>query len=192
MSDKRRQRGRPKGTGINDWERLLTIASVMEKDPTLKVTTAIKQLGFTDPSVIRRLRDKFKANQKILARPRSRTPGQRRPIAGSNVTDREAKAEPAKPCAKRSYASAEPKLPETIDSQNDNQVMSIGEIFFGTCFSNCFVYGVSSVAILSNLQAMAISRWLSDPASQAVFAQQALVSEICSAGLGRRLSSNTP
>ncbi|MGI9411145.1 MAG: hypothetical protein ACR2OV_13795 [Hyphomicrobiaceae bacterium] len=70
--------------------------------------------------------------------------------------------------------------------------MSIGEIFFGTCFSNCFVYGVSSVAILSNLQAMAIARWLSDPASQTIYAQQALVSEICSAGLGRRLSSNTP
>ena len=192
MSDKRRQRGRPKGTGINDWERLLTIASVMEKDPTLKVTTAIKQLGFADPSVIRRLRDKFKANQKILTRPRSRATGQRTPMVRSDPAECEATAEPAKQSVTCSNAGNEHQLPQKIDGQNDNEIMSIGEIFFGTCFSNCFVYGVSSVAILSNLQAMAIARWLSDPASQTIYAQQALVSEICSAGLGRRLSSNTP
>jgi len=40
----------------------------MEKDPKLKVTTAIKQIGFSDPSVIRRLRDKFKANRDVLLR----------------------------------------------------------------------------------------------------------------------------
>lgn len=78
MSDQRRQRrGRPKGTGINDWERLLLIASVIEKDPGLKVTTAIKKLGFSDPSVIRRLRDKFKVNRDNLMRDgsaASRTP----------------------------------------------------------------------------------------------------------------------
>ena len=67
MSDQRRQRrGRPKGSGINDWERLFAIATVMSNDPKLRVTTAIKQLGFTDPSVIRRLRDKFKANKNLL------------------------------------------------------------------------------------------------------------------------------
>ncbi len=69
MSDQRRQRrGRPKGTGINDWEKLLAIASVMEKDPKLRVTTAIKQIGYTDPSTIRRLRDKFKASREVLLR----------------------------------------------------------------------------------------------------------------------------
>ncbi len=69
MSGNVRQRGRPVGSGIDDWERLLTIASVMSADPRLKVTTAIKELGFTDPSVIRRLRDKFKANRKTLLSP---------------------------------------------------------------------------------------------------------------------------
>ena len=66
MSDTRRQRGRPKGTGINDWERLLSVAAVMEKRPGMKVTTAIRELGFMDPSVIRRLRDKFNANRARL------------------------------------------------------------------------------------------------------------------------------
>jgi len=67
MSDKRRQRrGRPKGSGIDDWKRLLEIAEAMERDPKLRVTTAIKQLGFNDPSIIRRLRDKFKVNSDVL------------------------------------------------------------------------------------------------------------------------------
>ena len=69
MSEKIRRRGRPVGSGIDDWERLLTIASIMSADPRLKVTTAIRELGFSDPSVIRRLRDKFKANQSKLLSP---------------------------------------------------------------------------------------------------------------------------
>ena len=70
MSDQRRQRrGRPKGSGINDWERLLQIAALMEGNPELRATTAIKELGFDDPSTIRRLRDKFKVNRAALLRP---------------------------------------------------------------------------------------------------------------------------
>ncbi len=70
MSGERRRRGRPKGTGIDDWERLLSIASLIERNPKLKVTTAIRELGFTDPSVIRRLRDKFKAHKVRLSQSR--------------------------------------------------------------------------------------------------------------------------
>ncbi|MEO0810871.1 MAG: hypothetical protein AAFW82_09620 [Pseudomonadota bacterium] len=70
MLDKHRQRrGRPKGSGIDDRSRLLAIAEAMERDPQLRVTTAIKQLGFDDPSTIRRLRDKFKANHEALLQP---------------------------------------------------------------------------------------------------------------------------
>jgi hypothetical protein len=57
------KRGRPKGTGIDDHSRLQQIAALMAADPSLKATTAIKSLGITDPSVIRRLRDKFHAFQ---------------------------------------------------------------------------------------------------------------------------------
>jgi len=70
MSDQRRQRrGRPKGSGINDWNKLFAIAKIMESDRHIRVTTAIKMLGFTDPSTIRRLRDKFKSNRHALIRP---------------------------------------------------------------------------------------------------------------------------
>lgn len=53
------RRGRPKGTGIDDKTRLETIARLLADDPSLKPTTAIKSIGITDPSAIRRLRDKF-------------------------------------------------------------------------------------------------------------------------------------
>ena len=59
MSEDKRSRGRPKGSGIDDQERLLDIGRLIECTPGLKPTTAIRQLGFSDPSTIRRLRDKY-------------------------------------------------------------------------------------------------------------------------------------
>lgn len=53
------RRGRPKGSGIDDQKLLAEIAAMIAAKPDLKPTTAIKALGVTDPSAIRRLRDKF-------------------------------------------------------------------------------------------------------------------------------------
>ena len=53
------RRGRPKGSGIDDQKLLADIAAMITAKPDLKPTTAIKSLGVTDPSAIRRLRDKF-------------------------------------------------------------------------------------------------------------------------------------
>jgi hypothetical protein len=61
MSEGKSRRGRPLGTGIDDRARLATVAKLIATDPDLKPTTAIKSLGVSDPSVIRRLRDKFNA-----------------------------------------------------------------------------------------------------------------------------------
>ncbi len=66
MSAAKMQRGRPKGSGINDQLRLDEIARIMSADPRIKPTTAIKTLGITDPSTIRRLRDKFHVAQPVL------------------------------------------------------------------------------------------------------------------------------
>ena len=57
------RRGRPKGTGIDDRPRLREIAAVIARQPEIRPTTAIRLLGENDPSVIRRLRDKFHAMQ---------------------------------------------------------------------------------------------------------------------------------
>jgi hypothetical protein len=59
MTPTKASRGRPKGTGLNDAAQLQAIADLIAADPTLKPTTAIKTLGISDPSVIRRLRDKY-------------------------------------------------------------------------------------------------------------------------------------
>jgi len=61
MSTPKRSRGRPKGTGIDDSQTLNEITEMIAADPDLKPTTAIKLLGISDPSTIRRLRDKYKS-----------------------------------------------------------------------------------------------------------------------------------
>ena len=66
MSETRARRGRPKGSGIDDRKRLDAIARLIASNPSLKPTTAIRTLGITDPSVIRRLRDKFNALRQDL------------------------------------------------------------------------------------------------------------------------------
>lgn len=63
MSKEKRSRGRPKGSGIDDRETLLAVGDLIECSPGLKPTTAIRQLGYSDPSTIRRLRDKYNANR---------------------------------------------------------------------------------------------------------------------------------
>ncbi len=74
MSTAKRRRGRPVGSGIDDTGRLIEIAARIAADPHLKPTTAIKAMGITDPSSIRRLRDKYKkfANSAQAAMPAKR------------------------------------------------------------------------------------------------------------------------
>jgi hypothetical protein len=59
MSEPNARRGRPKGSGLDDRKQLMNIAALIAADPNLKPTTAIRAIGVTDPSVIRRLRDKY-------------------------------------------------------------------------------------------------------------------------------------
>ena len=67
MTQTKAARGRPKGSGINDQAKLLEIARVICSNPRMKPTTAIKAIGVTDPSAVRRLRDKFHEAQGHLA-----------------------------------------------------------------------------------------------------------------------------
>lgn len=61
------KRGRPIGTGIDDSDRIARLVELLKTQPNLKPTTAIRVMGFSDPSTIRRLRDKFKAFQNSQA-----------------------------------------------------------------------------------------------------------------------------
>lgn len=80
MLQAKARRGRPKGTGIDDNDRIARLAELIKVHPELKPTTAIRKMGISDPSVIRRLRDKYHAFTKTdeghaagLARPISST-----------------------------------------------------------------------------------------------------------------------
>lgn len=59
MTTRKRGRGRPKGTGIDDSRRLIAMALELAATPGMRPTTAIKAIGITDQATIRRLRDKY-------------------------------------------------------------------------------------------------------------------------------------
>ena len=60
MLEARGRRGRPKGTGIDDSDRIARLAELLRIHPELKPTTAIRTMGIADPSIVRRIRDKYK------------------------------------------------------------------------------------------------------------------------------------
>lgn len=79
------RRGRPRGSGLDDRVSLRAIADLLEADPELKPTTAIKRIGVTDPSTIRRLRDKLRQNEAEATLPAA---GQSERAAGDSTRSR--------------------------------------------------------------------------------------------------------
>lgn len=77
------RRGRPKGTGIDDSASLRRLAEMLHANPGLKPTTAIRRLGFTNPSAIRRLRDKYKLLGNSAAATSNDTSNDQRGAAGA-------------------------------------------------------------------------------------------------------------
>ena len=65
MFETKISRGRPKGTGIDDSERIARLFELLRAYPELKPTTAIRVMGITDPSAVRRIRDKFRHGQAL-------------------------------------------------------------------------------------------------------------------------------
>jgi hypothetical protein len=61
MSVDQARRGRPRGSGLDDRAHLRAVIQKLEADPALKPTTAIKAIGISDPSTIRRLREKLRS-----------------------------------------------------------------------------------------------------------------------------------
>jgi hypothetical protein len=109
MSETPRRRGRPKGTGIDDSTTLRTISSLLAANADLKPTTAIRRSGVTDPSIVRRLREKLKLVPSAPG-PRSELPplAPRRPIASPVTTSVTSSVTPltAKPSAEAAEPSA--------------------------------------------------------------------------------------
>ncbi len=67
MLEARGRRGRPKGTGIDDSDRIARLAELLRIQPELRPTTAIRAMGIIDPSIVRRIRDKYKIYMRTTA-----------------------------------------------------------------------------------------------------------------------------
>lgn len=143
--------GRPRGSGLDDRQRLATIAALLAANPKLKPTTAIRSLGVDDPSVIRRLRDKFRLEQaKLMADARRATHvnGARPPHAGSG-------ASASAPAVHR--ASATP-LPPSPASRNALRSDAPGALFEAWCD-----LAVSAVSAAVEHQSVLAHCWLRLP-----------------------------
>lgn len=111
MSELKSQRGRPKGSGIDDRAVLREIAGLINADPSLKPTTAIRSIGVADPSVIRRLRDKFQQCRAELMTELSSPP-----------------AAPAGLPTDRTSTQAQPALPRSIPAKSAAAVRKSGRV----------------------------------------------------------------
>jgi hypothetical protein len=96
MAHKTALRGRPKGSGVDDAATLAAVAELIAANPGMKPTTAIKALGITNPSAVRRLRDKFQ--QRVAPQMKASSPAVNNVITLSTrapVVRREPGASPA-------------------------------------------------------------------------------------------------
>jgi hypothetical protein len=96
MAHKTAVRGRPKGSGVDDAASLAAVAELIAANPGMKPTTAIKALGITNPSAVRRLRDKYQ--QRVVPQLKATSPSVNNVITLSTrapVVRREPVASPA-------------------------------------------------------------------------------------------------
>lgn len=141
--------GRPKGTGLDDRQRLASIAAALLANPKLKTTTAIRSLGFDDPSTIRRLRDKFNVDQGRLmaeARRAARAKAPAPPPARSNV-----------------IALATSPAPPSGSTQKSSSSPSLSMIPQSALFTGCLDWGACMVGTAIEGQAILSQYWLRLP-----------------------------
>jgi len=96
MSNHKRPRGRPRGTGKNDSPYLALVADILIREPSLKPTTAMKRIIMmrydwleTDETLIRRWQVKWKSTGDSLltaARERARPPLNAVPTRPTDMT----------------------------------------------------------------------------------------------------------
>ena len=80
MLQAKSRRGRPKGTGIDDSDRIARLVELIRVRPELKPTTAIRAMGISDPSAVRRLRDKYTAYLQSISIDKPQARGTSKPI----------------------------------------------------------------------------------------------------------------
>lgn len=74
MAQKALAQSRLRANYINDIDKLIAVADLLEKNPDMKRTTAIRATGISDPTTIRRLRNKLASNHPTKKASRSPAP----------------------------------------------------------------------------------------------------------------------
>ena len=141
--------GRPKGTGLDDRQRLASIAAALVANPKLKPTTAIRSLGVDDPSTIRRLRDKFNLEQGKL-------------MAEARRASRVKAAAPQRGPAKVDTLSEPAPRSGALQKSSSSQSLSI--VPQSSLLVGCFDLGVYAVSTAVEGQTILAGYWLRLPA----------------------------
>jgi hypothetical protein len=154
--------GRPLGTGLDDRQRLASIAAAIVANPKLKPTTAIRSLGVQDPSTIRRLRDKFSLEQgKLMAEAR------RAARAKASGTQREV--------AKLARHAQSDAVAEPAPAPKSIPLASLSIVPQSSLLVGCFDLGMCAVSTAVEGQSILAEYWLRLPAvSMALRGQLAL------------------
>lgn len=151
-------RGRPKGSGVNDAARIAAIAELIAAHPGMKPTTAIKQLGVTDASVIRRLRDKY--NLQAESRSEAIESAKERPrvaAAAHKASSYDIRTETPARRAARTPAKPRPERKQASESASDVHRAPPSVSPRPDLFSALFAAGVSAAQVAIQLQFKSMS-----------------------------------
>jgi len=159
MAQKTAARGRPKGTGVDDAARLAAMAALIAANPGMKPTTAIKALGITNASVIRRLRDKYQhqPEHRVAVAPRpAATDGARQDRRHDVLTLRTQtsavlRAPLVRPAA-RDPQTPPPRTPAPCETKTDEHPAAVTGAPRQDLFAAAFAAGVSAAQAVIHLQ----------------------------------------
>lgn len=170
--------GRPKGSGLDDSRQLATVAALLAANPKLNPTAAIRSLGIEDPSVIRRLRDKFRMDETKLMRDARRAP--------SAPISMRPRAVPALASVHHGIGAARPAV--AAPAQGIPEMRS--QAPQPTSFVTWFDLGLRAVATVVDQQAALAQHWYRVPAVNMALRNQlainAYVIAMCAHGKPRR------
>lgn len=181
MTDTKPTRGRPKGTGIDDRIWLREMERLMRLDPGLRPTSAIKALGVTDPSAIRRLRDKYAAGERYLNADHSGAPRARRVRA--SVAAQAAATDPVKrqrpsprfvSSASASSANSQPDVPPGPRPGADEPSAVLSQLW-GQAFQNA--------ALFAQWSAIAMTAWSRTPVGALWLGQHVAINDAIAAAI---------
>lgn len=174
MPAKQPRRGRPKGSGLDDSGQLMAIAALIANDPDLKPTTAIKSLGVSDPSTIRRLRDKYRKFQNPIEGPKPglKTKLAHQPKACAKSADRAQTITKASTARPQLQAPRQPRSPKPMPAASE---ASLGEP--ASWLNGVTALGLQSLATTIDVQIAAYRNLMTFPPVAFALKQQSVFND---------------